>query len=250
MSSSAAIVSEMPIEDMFPLAANPALPPVGESAETDTVVDRTSPVETKSEDGDVPIKLESPATPSPETPPPVLEVKPKVATSLPKSGPRALTLRLPARPASPVLKVSRSAISSRVVASPTATEASSDDASSTIGTDCGEESMRMAGALLIGRSPSVASAASGASGDVKEKRSYVCSVKGCGKSYKNANGLKYHEQHGHFTDTGDPTLNAIINKPYLCAIPECGKRYKNPNGLKYHIEHAHSSLIANILGES
>ncbi|KAJ3328721.1 hypothetical protein HDU93_001349, partial [Gonapodya sp. JEL0774] len=121
---------------------------------------------------------------------------------------------------------------------------SSDDCASLAGTESEESiSVKAAGALLIGR-PMSALLPPG------QKRTFVCSVRGCGKSYKNANGLKYHEQHGHYTDTGDPTLNAIINKPYMCTIPNCGKRYKNPNGLKYHIEHAHSNFLSNLTGES
>ncbi|KAI8912489.1 hypothetical protein EDD86DRAFT_112107 [Gorgonomyces haynaldii] len=77
----------------------------------------------------------------------------------------------------------------------------------------------------------------------KEERPYKCKVAGCSKAYKNPGGLKYHMQHGHCEDTGDPEMNNIIHKPYQCTVPDCGKRYKNLNGLKYHIEHAHSSLL-------
>ncbi|KND03118.1 uncharacterized protein SPPG_02179 [Spizellomyces punctatus DAOM BR117] len=77
----------------------------------------------------------------------------------------------------------------------------------------------------------------------KDDRPYKCKVMGCTKAYKNPGGLKYHMQHGHCEDTGDPEMNNIIHKPYQCTVPDCGKRYKNLNGLKYHIEHAHISLL-------
>ncbi|KAJ3036882.1 Transcriptional regulator of ribosomal biogenesis proteins [Rhizophlyctis rosea] len=77
----------------------------------------------------------------------------------------------------------------------------------------------------------------------RDDRPYKCKVVGCYKAYKNPGGLKYHMQHGHCEDTGDPEMNNIIHKPYQCTVPECGKRYKNLNGLKYHIEHAHISLL-------
>ncbi|KAF9582225.1 hypothetical protein BGW38_000486 [Lunasporangiospora selenospora] len=73
---------------------------------------------------------------------------------------------------------------------------------------------------------------------------YRCTVAGCDKAYKNPNGLKYHNQHGHCTQPGmseDDKLNA---KPYRCTFLDCGKCYKNLNGLKYHIEHSHPNLAA------
>ncbi|KAJ3065043.1 hypothetical protein HK102_008041, partial [Quaeritorhiza haematococci] len=69
-------------------------------------------------------------------------------------------------------------------------------------------------------------------GKEKDDRPYKCKVAGCTKSYKNPGGLKYHMQHGHCEDTGDPEMNNIIHKPYQCTVAECGKRYKNLNGLK------------------
>ncbi|KAI9204880.1 uncharacterized protein BJ171DRAFT_474711 [Polychytrium aggregatum] len=77
----------------------------------------------------------------------------------------------------------------------------------------------------------------------KDDRPHKCKIAGCTKAYKNPGGLKYHMQHGHCEDTGDPEMNHIISKPYQCSIADCGKRYKNLNGLKYHIEHAHISLL-------
>lgn len=78
-----------------------------------------------------------------------------------------------------------------------------------------------------------------------EEKKYRCQIPGCNKTYKNPGGLKYHLQHGHFEDTGDPEMNKIMNKPFQCNVENCGKRYKNLNGLKYHIEHSHMSLLFN-----
>jgi hypothetical protein len=106
------------------------------------------------------------------------------------------------------------------------------------------------------------------------ERPYRCAVPGCEKSYKNANGLKYHNLHGHCNGTANvnavthTTLPVVNNamlhtldnslsgavrgaqvKPYRCTIPECGKSYKNLNGLKYHVEHAHPGAVALPLGK-
>ncbi|CAO3689002.1 unnamed protein product [Rhizopus stolonifer] len=67
---------------------------------------------------------------------------------------------------------------------------------------------------------------------------YKCPVVGCDKAYKNPNGLKYHNQHGH-CNLLDSDNESLASKPYQCTIGDCGKRYKNLNGLKYHIEHSH-----------
>jgi len=77
------------------------------------------------------------------------------------------------------------------------------------------------------------------------KNKYRCTIPGCNKSYKNPGGLKYHIQHGHIEDTGDPEINKIMRKPFQCTYENCGKRYKNMNGLKYHIEHSHASILFN-----
>ncbi|KAI9259558.1 hypothetical protein BDA99DRAFT_513547 [Phascolomyces articulosus] len=62
---------------------------------------------------------------------------------------------------------------------------------------------------------------------------YKCTVPGCLKSYKNANGLKYHREHGHLNDENDD------DRPFRCTIGTCHKRYKQLSGLKYHITHSH-----------
>lgn len=69
------------------------------------------------------------------------------------------------------------------------------------------------------------------------ERPYICPVPGCGKSYKNPNGLKYHALHGH-----DGT-NELVERPYKCPYGDCGKRYKNPNGLKYHVNKNHADML-------
>ncbi|CAO3621589.1 unnamed protein product [Cunninghamella echinulata] len=71
---------------------------------------------------------------------------------------------------------------------------------------------------------------------------YKCPVQGCDKAYKNPNGLKYHNQHGHCNLVTDENEN-VASKPYQCTIGDCGKRYKNLNGLKYHIEHSHVAAL-------
>ncbi|KAF9964947.1 Transcriptional regulator of ribosomal biogenesis protein [Mortierella alpina] len=99
-----------------------------------------------------------------------------------------------------------------------------------------------------------------------ENKPYRCAVPGCDKAYKNPNGLKYHNLHGHSSSSSSSTSTSsatsssgagsgdatgtgdggegMENKPYVCTFLECGKRYKNLNGLKYHIEHTHPNFMA------
>ncbi|KAG1049806.1 hypothetical protein G6F43_007887 [Rhizopus delemar] len=98
-----------------------------------------------------------------------------------------------------------------------------------------EEFLAQAGALL-------ASAQHNSNAD----KPYKCSVGGCDKAYKNPNGLKYHNQHGHCNLNNDD-LESLASKPYQCTIGDCGKRYKNLNGLKYHIEHSHMAALNHTL---
>ncbi|KAI8365433.1 hypothetical protein EDC96DRAFT_463063 [Choanephora cucurbitarum] len=78
--------------------------------------------------------------------------------------------------------------------------------------------------------------------DSNADKPYKCPVAGCDKAYKNPNGLKYHNQHGHCNLLDEENENSL-SKPYQCTIGECGKRYKNLNGLKYHIEHSHMAAL-------
>ncbi|KAG0250799.1 Transcriptional regulator of ribosomal biogenesis protein, partial [Mortierella polycephala] len=82
----------------------------------------------------------------------------------------------------------------------------------------------------------------GKTGTPSADKPYRCTVSGCDKSYKNPNGLKYHNQHGHCSASGLGEADVPESKPYMCTFLECGKRYKNLNGLKYHIEHSHPNL--------
>jgi hypothetical protein len=98
-----------------------------------------------------------------------------------------------------------------------------------------EDFLAQAGALL-------ASANSIFPLDANNDKPYKCPVSSCDKAYKNPNGLKYHNQHGHCNLLNDDNDN-IASKPYQCTIGDCGKRYKNLNGLKYHIEHSHMTAL-------
>jgi len=79
---------------------------------------------------------------------------------------------------------------------------------------------------------------------------FRCTLPGCDKGYKNANGLRYHIRHGHQLKSED--------KPYKCAEPNCGRSYKNANGLKYHRIHGHppapnddpSAILGNSNGDN
>jgi hypothetical protein len=81
-------------------------------------------------------------------------------------------------------------------------------------------------------------------------------VEGCGKTYKNPNGLKYHMLHGHArpgkegssSSSSSPSSSSSHaaseagrgEKPYRCPFGTCSKQYKNANGLKYHMQHGHT----------
>ncbi|KAI7906604.1 uncharacterized protein BX663DRAFT_497058 [Cokeromyces recurvatus] len=98
-----------------------------------------------------------------------------------------------------------------------------------------EEFLAQAGALLASANSIFSIDANNAD------KPYKCPVSGCDKAYKNPNGLKYHNQHGHCNLIEDDSDS--LSKPYQCTIGECGKRYKNLNGLKYHIEHSHMAVL-------
>ncbi|KAJ1985461.1 Transcriptional regulator of ribosomal biogenesis proteins [Dimargaris cristalligena] len=79
-------------------------------------------------------------------------------------------------------------------------------------------------------------AENGGKPEVREKP-YRCPIEGCGKSYKNPNGLKYHNLHGHCQAGAD---GEGIPRPFTCTFEDCKKTYKNLNGLKYHVQHTHT----------
>lgn len=67
------------------------------------------------------------------------------------------------------------------------------------------------------------------------QKPYRCSVPGCEKAYKQPNGLKYHQTHGHCSQTA-LTIEEE-SKSFVCHDLVCGKRYKSVNGLRYHYQH-------------
>lgn len=99
---------------------------------------------------------------------------------------------------------------------------------------------------------------------------FKCPKPNCNKSYKQANGLKYHMTHGSCnfappkdleqlqqllaskrsqkSDEGEPLSDAELRevekeaerrlRPYACGVGDCQRRYKNMNGLRYHYQHS------------
>ncbi|KAG8701106.1 hypothetical protein FRC08_004278 [Ceratobasidium sp. 394] len=75
---------------------------------------------------------------------------------------------------------------------------------------------------------------------------FKCPTPGCNKSYKQANGLKYHITHGQCSFVPmDPRLEGLeeedfdrVTRPYDCRVGNCTRRYKNMNGLRYHYQHS------------
>ncbi len=83
------------------------------------------------------------------------------------------------------------------------------------------------------------------------KRRFVCPVQGCGKRYKNINGIKYHTKNGHSrkSDVRPKQPKAIprqinhgdeIKKGYRC---HCGKVYKSQSGLRHHQNTQHGKKL-------
>ncbi|CCM00213.1 uncharacterized protein FIBRA_02241 [Fibroporia radiculosa] len=98
---------------------------------------------------------------------------------------------------------------------------------------------------------------------------FRCPKPNCNKSYKQANGLKYHIQHGSCNfappkdleqiqalleskrsqkDNNEPMSESELRevereaerrlRPYACGVGDCQRRYKNMNGLRYHYQHS------------
>lgn len=70
--------------------------------------------------------------------------------------------------------------------------------------------------------------------DDGEGKRYVCPVAGCGKRYKNVNGIKYHAKYGHKKENR-------VKKAHKC---HCGKSYKSPTGLRNHMQSQHPSITS------
>ncbi|KAI9453929.1 hypothetical protein F5148DRAFT_1288877 [Russula earlei] len=102
---------------------------------------------------------------------------------------------------------------------------------------------------------------------------FRCPKPNCNKSYKQANGLKYHMTHGSCNFAPPKDLEAlqallaekgvVVNgndrsgvqitegelrevereaerrlRPFACGVGDCQRRYKNMNGLRYHYQHS------------
>ncbi|KAG8945868.1 hypothetical protein FRC04_012228 [Tulasnella sp. 424] len=75
---------------------------------------------------------------------------------------------------------------------------------------------------------------------------FKCPTPNCNKSYKQANGLKYHMTHGQCCFLPkDPALDGLddaekdkVERPFGCGVGGCERRYKNMNGLRYHYQHS------------
>ncbi|KAJ3902992.1 hypothetical protein F5879DRAFT_766776, partial [Lentinula edodes] len=63
------------------------------------------------------------------------------------------------------------------------------------------------------------------SANPKGKRSYVCSVEGCGKCFHRGEHLKRHIRSIHTHD-----------KPFKCTYPECDKNFNRHDNLLQHLK--------------
>ncbi|KAI5121784.1 hypothetical protein M0805_009595 [Coniferiporia weirii] len=77
---------------------------------------------------------------------------------------------------------------------------------------------------------------------------FMCPKPGCMKSYKQANGLRYHITYGQCNFAPPLELPSVEGlseheaenrlRPFGCQMPPCQHRYKNMNGLRYHYQHS------------
>ncbi|KZV64479.1 hypothetical protein PENSPDRAFT_690752 [Peniophora sp. CONT] len=92
---------------------------------------------------------------------------------------------------------------------------------------------------------------------------FRCPRPNCHKSYKQANGLRYHLTHGSCSFAVPKEVKTIQGlliekglaieedltesdmleaerrlRPFACDVGDCARRYKNINGLRYHYEHS------------
>jgi len=104
------------------------------------------------------------------------------------------------------------------------------------------------GARRIITGPIVPNAATDPRPPLPGGKPFRCPTPNCTKSYKQANGLKYHLTHGQCSFLPpDPVLENLTDKeaderlrPFICAVGAtpggkgggCGRRYKNMNGLR------------------
>ncbi|KDQ13682.1 hypothetical protein BOTBODRAFT_33384 [Botryobasidium botryosum FD-172 SS1] len=79
---------------------------------------------------------------------------------------------------------------------------------------------------------------------------YRCALEGCGKGWKNINGIQYHLQisKAHFvqaiktslaSSSESPLSESSQKKLHRCTHPGCPNVYKQAAGLKYHLAHGH-----------
>ncbi|KAL5480371.1 hypothetical protein ACEPAI_1641 [Sanghuangporus weigelae] len=170
---------------------------------------------------------------------------------------------------------SPSSVFASASASSTLASTSTSTAVSTPGTSTPSSTVRKA--------PSAGSSASSSSSVLPRSTSslllskpFKCPTLGCTKSYKQANGLKYHVTHGQCSFTPPPELSSISElglsigvhlklgpmgleglenmseaerreaekeaerrlRPFCCQVKPCTRRYKNMNGLRYHYQHS------------
>ncbi|VDC01551.1 unnamed protein product [Peniophora sp. CBMAI 1063] len=118
-----------------------------------------------------------------------------------------------------------------------------------------------------GTAPPASSAGSRPASSLLLSNPFRCPKPNCNKSYKQANGLKYHMTHGScsFAPPKDrEAIQALLAerglsaeddlpesdareveqearrrlRPFACVVGECTRRYKNMNGLRYHYQHS------------
>ncbi|OSX62995.1 hypothetical protein POSPLADRAFT_1142182 [Postia placenta MAD-698-R-SB12] len=142
-------------------------------------------------------------------------------------------------------------------------------ASSVFRTVAAAPSTSAAGMSANGQTPRASTTLSRPASSLLLSKPFKCPKPNCNKSYKQANGLKYHMTHGSCNfappkdlehiqalleskrsqkDNGEPISESELRevereaerrlRPYACGVGDCQRRYKNMNGLRYHYQHS------------
>ncbi|KZT03027.1 uncharacterized protein LAESUDRAFT_738401 [Laetiporus sulphureus 93-53] len=158
---------------------------------------------------------------------------------------------------------------------PNSTPSSSRVASPAMGTSvfrnvaAAPPSTSVSGATASGQTARASTTLSRPASSLLLSKPFKCPKPNCNKSYKQANGLKYHMTHGSCNfappkdleqvqallaskrggkDDNEPISESELRevereaerrlRPYACGVGDCQRRYKNMNGLRYHYQHS------------
>ena len=76
------------------------------------------------------------------------------------------------------------------------------------------------------------------------RKPYICSVKGCNRSFVHCRNLRQHEtkNHGRVPSNQRRSMQDVINKPHSCPVSGCQKRFFHAQSIRRHVALIHSEL--------